>query len=596
MIKKIYHFSLFLIKWLMSRINITSLVMFILLILILLCPYQFSNIFKTSSASSSTTMLSTMAQVLAAILGILLAILLVVYELMGEKYSSYAFKELLNLKEVRLLIPLFIITILFCILSIAMIESTFSIKGYNFLYFSSLLFLACMASLYPCIKKILAHPLSNKQIKELANRIDYYSVNELNVFHGSPSTYIKAIENNPIFILKEVALRAIRDNDPLVPRRAIIESSERLKNIILEHELYSNCRTVIGGFLVIFNDIAYQAITQRQTGVLRTVLDVLKQMHIFAAEKRIAYDQLIELDQTLEEILLKIVSANFVELSHYGFSILQDIMASHLHMNIPSASDLQLLDENSDHVWTSADCHKILQWRQVASGYRRIMFRMIQKAVSTKNTQIISYLLYCYARIPSELNRLRLAQLQRGEIIKTWSREMENLILKCANNEIFNKSEVIFPFCYLEIFDILKEKADYSQEPLRHFCETIIQLFQKNMLSTSILNDLGTIGRRAVDLIDDNYFAAAVIYICRIFDSIRKCIESRKQPEDKHYYLDAHRQIMSLQNFMRSKGKTHPLVEKEISAILNNFTELERFRKSRDKSAIDEIEWPDLGV
>lgn len=578
--------------WLLSiKALLKGYVLLICILALFLIVYSIPGKIPISAiAENSQTVISFLSLIvgaLASIMGIIVAILLVAFELFRRRYATYAFKEFFQDKYLRNLFILYVSTILISIFALARLEDPVTTQNVNLSYLSILLFFACIIALYPCAKKILGSTMSKNKIREIVDRITYQSIDSFGHFrrHVPAEHYVSVIEENPLFVLSEAAIRTINEGDRLTPRLILVESGEKLKQFI--NEDCHDKRNIINAFLIIFRHSAKQAILQKQEGTLTTALDVMREIHVFCAEKKVAWHEVIEFNELLQEILLDTIGADLDEIARKGMWDVKFILKKHLEKNVPAENEIWMLRDLKDKEDIGAVDHdKSLQWENVSHAYINMLSQLTEKGIELKKGQFLFSALRCFTDIASEVVDTKLGDKQKVAIISWCCYCAKSLTVKCADKGLYRDVLILTPFNFFGIKKMLDKNTEYSKRPLLDFCETLIELAQRDVFDTFAFNELGATGRGAIEEIDKSLLhKEALVLICKTFDRIREAIEKSNRPEKEKAYPEAFRQVQSLKRWMESKGKHDKAVEDEIESVLGKFKELEKYEG-------DIIKWP----
>lgn len=87
------------------------------------------------------------------------------------------------------------------------------------------------------------------------------------------------------------------------------------------------------------------------------------------------------------------------------------------------------------------------------------------------------------------------------------------------------------------------------------------------------LNELGNVGRMAIDRIDESHlYAEALLFILRVFNRIRELLEAKNGSRDSvTAYSEVFEQIQSFKKWMEDESKKNDSIEKEYFYPINQF-------------------------
>lgn len=567
----------------------------ILFLLALFSDEQFPDLLGIKSVLPLTTTLSVVASALSSILGILVAVLLVSFEILRRTYAHHAFEEIFRTGKLKLIFALYSSTITISVFSIVIIDDSLSIRSVNLFYLSIFLFLICIVILYPCSKAILLSAKSKKGIMEIVNRIGPQTIRRLDEY-SQPLAYIEQIEENPFFILSEVNLQTIRERDRLTPQLVLIESTKRIQDLMMKSDDSLDNRTIIKAFLIIVRTSASQAIKERHSLALDTLLSSIRQIHYFCAEQKVPWHEVIELNSTLKEILIRMMQEDLDAHAKEGMWMIQDIQERHLRNNVPLEDEIWSL-----HIGKGKrkdiphDTEKDLQWAQISRVFIDMLYELIDRAIGFKKGELVSIGLRCFTNIADEAIRAEyLGNLQKRNVVSECYYRAEDLTLKSVREELYKRVLDLSPFDSSQISCALNGDDEFSRIPLVRFSETLIQLAQDAVPRSYDLNVLGTVGRKEIDRMDESHLhAEALLFILRVFNGIRELLEAKEETIDSiAAYFEIFDQVQSFKKWMKDKNKHNDLIEEEISHILGSFKKVKEFEISSENATIT---WPDLG-
>jgi len=572
--------------------NVFLIVVCLLFLTAFLAPYQKTLQIVVGNERAIRGVLSGIVGALASILGIIVAILLVAFELLRKTYASYAFREFFQNKYLKNLFVLFISTILISVFSLLILKDPPTVRAAYLSYLSILLFIACMLALYPCAKRILTTTTSKAKIAEIVNRIDNQAISSLGIFrpHMSPPHYLAIMEENPLFILSEVAIRTISDRDRLTPKFVLVESARKLLQLLKNTDDSHRKREIINAFLTVFRHCAKQAIMERQDGTVITTLDVMRDIGLLCAKNKEAWHTLIEFNETWQEIIQATIEHELDEIARRGLWDIKEVLKKNLEENVPAENEIWLFRDFKDEGDAKPGDHdKSLQWENATYTYFSMIDQLTEIAIQFKRGRVVWIALHNFNEIQSEVTEMNLGDGQKGQIIGSCSYYVRTLTIKSADKGLYG-DVLRLSLNHSILKKILDKKAAYSKEPLLNFCQTLIELGNRQVFDTFAFNDLGTLGRSITEKIDiDVLYQEALLLICQTFDKIREGIVRSDKPEKQKAYREVYRQIESLKKWLENKGKHNEILENEITSALAKFKELDSYEEKI-------IDWPNIST
>lgn len=315
----------------------------------------------------------------------------------------------------------------------------------------------------------------------------------------------------------------------------------------------------------------------------------MRSIYEFCAENKVEWDAVIELNELYQGIIEEVIEAGFDEVPRQGLWDVKWVLEKQLEKNVPPESEIWLLHigekGRSD---APVDHDKSLQWENMTHTYLRMLDHLSEKAIEFKRTQVIWAALRNFPDIVSTVADMNLGDKQKAAIINWCCYYAKSLTIQCADKGLYEDILVLTSFGSLDTKRVLEKNAEYSKRPLLDFCETLIELAERDVFDTFAFNELGATGRGAVEEIDKSpLHKEAVILICKTFDRIREAIEKSQRAEKQKAYPEAFGQVQSLKKWMESKGKHDKTVENEIESVLGKFKKLEAYEGKV-------IRWPTL--
>ena len=116
--------------------------------------------------------------------------------------------------------------------------------------------------------------------------------------------------------------------------------------------------------------------------------------------------------------------------------------------------------------------------------------------------------------------------------------------------------------------------------------ERLIELAEKEVFEIFVYNEIGALGRGAVDQIDnDVLYKETLLLVIQTFDRLRGEIEKSSKIEKERAYKEVYGQVGSLKRWMEIKRKKDTMIEQEIASVLGKFKEIGAYEEKV-------IKWP----
>lgn len=559
-------------------------------------PIFLPNVLGIRNVSVGITLLSTIIGSLAAILGIVIAVMLVAFEILRKTYSAYAFKSFFQDNQLKEIFSIYVSTIIVSVLTLSSLSDPLNSRDINLIYLSLILFVGSLIILFPYSQKIIGSTQSKKRIEDILEKIDGAAIRFFRlqthsmitpVFDDGKGHYdvvTSIIEKNPIYILREVAVQSLKNDDLIIPRFILAESTRKLLDILKNVDECDKARDTINVFLIIIRGIANQAIKSRQEGILYAILGVIEGIHSFCAENKLPWYVVIELNNALVEIIEETIKSDLTNISEYGLHTIERIMKAHLEKNTPSEDEIWTL-----HIYSNEkvqhDTNKSLQWQDVSDRYIRMVSNLTETAIGLQKSEVVNTGLSALENIASEAMNLDLGDRQKTPIIRWCYYHIEKSILKSVEEGLYSKGAIRPNFFGMD--GALEKKAKFSNIPLITFSKILIQLAERNLLDSFMLNDLGTLGRGLITKVEENtIYKDSVLYIIKVFDKIKNITENNLTEENKQIYVEIHTELNSFIRWMESSTKKKSDVEIALDNILNSFDKLDQIKREYEKDMI----------
>lgn len=556
-------------------------------------PSFLPNVLEIKNISAGIAVLSMIIGSLAAIMGIVIAVMLVAFEILRKTYSTYAFKSFFQNKHLKELFSLYISTIIISVLTLVSLSDPLSSRDINLIYFSLLLFVGSLLILFPYSQQIISSTQSKKRIKDVIERIDEKEIEFFRLQNylmvtpvlddGDYDVGTPLIEENPIFILSEVSVRALKDDDRIIPRFILAESTKKLLTILKNVENYNEARKTINVFLSIYKNTANHATKSRQEVILHAILGAFEGIHSFCAENKLPWNVVIELNDALVEIIEETIKNDLINVSQHGLYTIGRIMKMHLEKNIPYEDEIWIWSDET----AQQDPDKDLQWVEVHDRYIQMVSDLAETAIDVKKSEVVSTGLLVLENMASEVMHLDLGDLQKTSIIRWCYYYVKKLVLKCVDDGLYSE-RTFRPNYFATYGTALEKRAKYSNIPLTTFSDILIQLAQRKSLNRLILNDLVIFGRgSSFDKIDkDVIYKDSILFIIRTFNKIKKIVGKDLNEENKQIYIEINKQLNSFRKRMDISKKKDSDVENALNDVINSFSKLDQIKSEYEKDMI----------
>jgi len=560
----------------------------------------FNNVLNIDDPSIIFNILSILIGALASILGIIIAIFLVSFQILRQNYSYHALHKLFEIEELKFLSYLFICTILTSLFTLLTLKRTLTITGYNLFYFSNLLFIFCLIVLFPALRNFLDITRSNRNLLKMIRSISYSDIHD---FAGYYQKNILAdkIEKNPIYILYEIAISSIKNNDLVTLKLILLETTNKFTEIIELKKENCNTREIVSGFDFIVENMALQAIKNNSESILARIMFKVKEMHLVYAKNKFSSMDLIKINSSIRDILLKTIENKMDNNAEHNFLTLEDILINQLRYNVPKENELSasldVVKKEKNEKGESLDNLNInLEWNHISNDYINTFYYCIVKAIELKNEYISIYGIYMLGNLVMDIDPIsEIGNLQKMELLNKCYSNIRILLLECSNQNLLPRGELLVSLTFNNavISGILFKNNEYSKIPLLEFCSTLIALSKKDFFDEALLNDLGKIGISSIGKINESkLFLEALLLICNTFKIIILELERVGKQFEYKAYCEILNQLYSINDVMKKDHIKNKILEDNISKLLKNYDNFKEKKWKQINTPI--IEWPNL--
>ena len=578
----------------------TNIFFIILLVTIFLwfLPFDlFNNILNIDEYITISNILITLIGSLASILGIILAIFLVSYQVLGHNYSYHALHKLFETRELKFLFYLFICTILTSLFTLLSLKRATLFTSHNLFYFSNILFVFCLLALFPTLKNILDITRSNRNLLKMILSITSFDIHDFSSYYKKNILSDK-IEKNPIYILYEIAISSINNSDLITLKLILSEIINKFTEIIESKKENYNRWEMARALNFIDDNIAMQAIKSNSEYILVRIMSQIKEMHLIFIKNKFSSNDLMEINSSIRDILLKTIDNKMDNNAEYNYAILKDILINQLKYYIPKENKLLLnnIDKGKNEKKSLEYLSIDIEWNYISNDYINTFYYCIVKAIELKNEYIAIYGIYTLGNLVMGINKIsEIGNLEKKELFSKCYHNIRILLLACCSNDLLPRGELLVSLTFNSavISDILFKNKEYSKIPLLEFCSTLIALSQKEFFDASLIKDLGDIGLSIVKKIKENkLFLEALVLICNTLKSIALEIKRIGMQFEYKTYQEIYDQLYSINSLIRKEQVRNNILDDKISKILKIYDDFKRRKDYQINSQI--IKWPNL--
>lgn len=578
--------------------NIPFIILLITIILWFLPFDLFNNVLNIDDPSTIFNILSILIGSLASILGIIIAIFLVSFQVLRHNYSYHALHKLFETEELKFLLYLFICTILVSLFTLLTLKRPLTITDYNLFYFANLLFIFCLLILFPTLRSFLDISRSNRNLLKMIRSITYSDIHDFANYYQKNIPADK-IEKNPIYILYEIGISTISNNDLVTLKFILLETTNKFTEIIESREENYNTKEIVRGFDFIVENMALQALKNNSELILARIMVKVREIHLVCAKNKFPWRDLVEFNASIRDILLKTIENKMDNNAEHNFLILEGILFNQLRYNVPNENELSVslnvIKKERNEEKESLGNHNInLEWNYLCNDYINTFYYCIVKAIELKNEYISIYGIYMLGNLVMGIDEIsEIGNLKKMELLSKCYSNIRILLLECSNQNLLPRGELLVSLTFNNavISGILFKNNEYSKIPLLEFCSTLIALSKEDFFDASLLNDLGKIGISSIGKINENkLFLEALLLICNTFKIIILELERVGKRVEYQTYSEIFNQLYSIDRFMKEKQIKNKILEDKISKLLKIYNNYKGNKWDQINNTI--IKWP----
>ncbi len=538
-------------------------------------PYIFPNFLNIDFNNYDLTikLFSNISVILASIFGIIIAVFLISFQIFKSNYVSYSIKDFFKDPNIGFLFLVYLSTILISYLSLTFIKlDYYSNKIVNLYYLSLFLFLICISILYRSIKLILTSDYSNNKTKEIISALTYEKISEYSEKQDKLFLHEEDINidvgKNPHLFLDEMFINAVKRKDGIAVRTFYYKLGEKIFDLLIKSKKPEEKAKIFEFFREIYIDTAQVAINQYEKSTLEAVLNSFFPIYIFCIDNNIIGKSIKILDKTLNEILLLIIESNNV------LPIRFPIFLYGIKSNIMDI--LKKYKKGSD--------------ANTARNQMQIIFNITDRAIEIRKENFAKEGLCKIIDIVYEvIEEINIQKSRKPEIVEVCFERYKHLVFKMVDRGLFDIDILIYSFNSEKIFNTVKKNIDFSNRILMLYCETLLELADRNILNEFDIENLGQFGKKIIlhksDIKKSNEF---ILYIFNVLNRLRRIIEKSKEMKASDKFDILYKQIEDMKERIEYSKKDFTQIIGEITSIYTTFKNVKPYLEKKYVP----LDWP----
>jgi hypothetical protein len=518
-------------------------------------------------ADSLTTLLATAAAVLASIVSIAIAVILVAFQMLRTTYSGYSPREILRIGALDRFLTLYLSTIALALFVMTTVGTTIGEKTAVLSYLVGILFLSCLVAVVPLVRKTLyATKIDASRINDLVQAIDAGVVDHWEVINRKSLEFTPTeIEQDPLFILSEMAIRSLREKDRVTPRLVIGTVRNRLLTMLktAPNTSTDRAREIFKAFLVVLRPTGAQAIEQRDESTVESVVATLGLAQEVAAKNRLSWDSLVEWNESLEEIAVQCANSRLQLALRRTLGWVGRSFEAQLRNNVPPEARVWMLHQDHAGPIQNTDIEEANQWWTVSRTYPGIVTSVIAAAIKARNADGAGAGLFAFGQMTGVVEAIAtLGPGQKRSILGFCFHSAARLAIKTVDELGELPLLGLGAFDALRVIQGLQDDQPVAKQRLEYLCLVCFQLAQRRKLDAHLLNELGTIGRGCVGVLgSDARFAEAIVLISDTFAKINDTYGAPRSAAEAIVLKEVRSQIQSLGQWDNHRIGQVPWVE-----------------------------------
>jgi hypothetical protein len=566
------------------RIVILSLIAIIICYLI---PQRHSGIghfFVISSSAAAIQLLTVIIGSLSAILAVIFSIVLVVVGVIRKYAYRGKISSVFGYYPLRELLLFYGVVVVSSMYVLATIGQSLTLRSIHLIDLEVYLYIAALIGLYPAMRSLLdvTDPVSSvpRQLKEIKKGVAQFGRFAM----AGESEIIPAEAAHPIFVLRDIAIKALAENDEVTTIQIVNSMSKRLGELVKEEPAPEERRSIIGAFILVWRSIMIRAVRLESEGVLLCLLEAIKSINLDTSKRDFKWFELMELDRFHFELISKAIEAGFEEVAIRGIYLVEGSLEWNIP-NIPPAKDLYSFAKHvKGEVWNS-DSDRELKWEHLTSEPIRLLSNICSVAIKFNNENVTrAAISNLSALIPKINDAKQLSDKQKGVTIAQLSWSIRDAVVEALDNMEMSQFFLLMPG--ISDFDyrgLMTSNKEYSKFPFIYYKDMYRKAISKDQLTSFTIDPIRMAAYSLVNKLKTGSFKRVhklLMYLIVLLDDIREHSKDRKTEQAKECYLAAYDKMKDIQKIVKE------LNDDEInSAIKNNlkkFKDITALRKTRN--------------
>jgi hypothetical protein len=498
--KGVHHFFIMITRIYDPKIVIGLLILLGAILANPLPPFLY-DYFDFASLKSTRDFIMDVLKMTLGFSSLILTALTLAYGFYSKSIKRNVFSLILESNGIRIIFSLFSGIILFLGLGFFLCVK-FPLKNQIALeYFSFGITITFILIQIPLFIVLLSETTSLKKVEHLVNKIFDSHIESIanRQFKGENALeFADSVESNPLIMLKDLAIGAVKDGDRILPQTTLNLTFERLISSIRPDTPNNVIKRNIEAWSMIVYRLIPVIIKNGDLVSVQVILALCFRAHNILKENNFLDFRDTSIDKIVAELNRQIIkSDDFFEIQSYMLNDNIDYLK--LHITSISYSDIQLptreyhFNDTTNEYLEGEKC--LMQyWFYITHGLLDLYFGIIIQAIEGKNKEVYSTFHWQFQSIFSLIsNAKNLTHYQGDTLFEELYYKAANTSYLAINNGIYENVEIVASY---QIAAFLKEERKIGFTLLYYWGDVLQRLAKRNALSSLPIDQFFMIGRQ----------------------------------------------------------------------------------------------------
>ncbi|MGH9195506.1 MAG: hypothetical protein ACRD1T_07185, partial [Acidimicrobiia bacterium] len=405
---------------------------------------------------------------------------------------------------------------------------------------------------------------------------------------------LERLEQDPGYVLSEIAVRSIATGDRVAPRMVIGAVTERVLRLLRHddpHVQPEQLRDRLNTFLPIYRTVGTAAASHDDELTFKWLFRSAELIHKSAAELKLPWYVLVEFDEWLQAVTVACGERGLDDASRMAAWTVSNVLEAQLRHNVPDEKDVWDLNWKSGEDVQAPDHDKSNQWSTVSDRYISILVRLIQTLLEHEHLELATMGLMRIAGVMDTVNGLdNLGPAQKDQLIRRCLFEAERLVVDEGKHLTQRSLLTLYPLNSMRLKRWLDGDTRFAKTAILLLCRTLLRLAEQKRLDSYALNELGTLARGSIEKVDDApRYAQAVSLACDTFGQLGELYNQPTSIAEVQVIRQIQEQLASLDKWFSAKNKVAPVAQEHLQKAINAVAAIAVPEELRKRETLD---WP----